>query len=228
MSILWKNRLIVFYLIFSLLSVSTVIASSKDVIPPNAGELDPATFTILGFNIGVHSLQDVMDDLGESPIVRKDPNINYSPFLVCYTTNDLSDETSIIFEAGPLGGWKTITAYVVGFKNEIPYKIDKYTKSNRIRKDISTENGISLGMTKEKFICILGTPTYVKDEIIAYHYLRNAKMTEEQKSALQKKHDEIFGSGEEISPYYDISSGIEGFFLNDLLVWFRVYKMEST
>ena len=220
--------LIVLCLIFGLLSVSTVIPSSKDLAPEITGELDPATFTILDFNIGVHTLQDVIDDLGESPVFRKDPKINYSPLLVCYAAHDLIDETSVIFEAGPLGGWKTITAYIVGLKSRIPYKIDKYTKSFRIKKSIATKNGISLGMAKKDFMSILGTPTYIKDGAIAYHYLRNAKMTEEQKIALQKKHDEIFGSGEKISPYYDISSGIESFFLNDKLVWFRVYRMEST
>ena len=95
-------------------------------------------------------------------LFRKDPKINYSPSLVCYAAHDLSDETSVIFEAGPLGGWKTITAFIVGFKNRIPYKIDKYTKSFRIKKGIATEKGVSLGITKKDFISILGTPTQTR------------------------------------------------------------------
>jgi hypothetical protein len=196
--------------------------------PPTNGELDSAHTTILGVTIGVHTLEDVMNEFGETTIFRSNSNITYCPSLICYMSCAASDETSIVFEAGPLGGWETITAFVVGRKTDIPFYKDRCTKSSRVMKKITTRSGIRLGMDKDEFTDILGKSTDCEGDRVAYHFLCERKMTEKEIKSLQLRQEEIFGREKKISPFYDISSGMEARFSGERLVWFRVYWMKST
>lgn len=180
------------------------------------GEIDTSHCTILGIMIGGHTLQDVRDKLGNADIFRRKIS-GVKPTFICYTV----DKNSIIFGAGPLGGWATITEFVVAPYSLIPCYSNE-CKNFQSTESISTTSGITLGMDKKEFIQILGKPTHSNSDMLAYHYLCERKMTEDE----IRKAEKTFKSKVK-SPTWSVSSGIEAYFSNEKLSWFRVYKTVS-
>ena len=152
--------------------------------------------------IGTTTLDEVVNIFGQSEVYRPSKK-NYSPSLLCYKSED--DDTSVIFQSGPLGGWKTVTAIWIGKIDLIDEK--RCVKSRLVSREKMVVNGLSLGLGIDAVRKIVGKSTFSNPSFLAYRY--------EGKTTL--KNGKIL----------DVSSGFEFEFSQNRLSWFRVYKQLS-
>ena len=152
--------------------------------------------------VGTTTLDEVIEMFGQSKLYRPNKK-NYSPNLLCYKSEH--DDASIIFQSGPLGGWKVVTAIWIGNVNFLD--ATRCAKSNLVDRKKMVVNGLSLDLEITDVKNIIGNPTFQKPFFHAYRY--QDKITLDQ--------DEIF----------DISSGFEFNFDQRQLNWFRVYRQLS-
>jgi hypothetical protein len=141
--------------------------------------------------------------------------------MVCYVADKTKNEISVVFHSGPLGGWHTITGFIVVPNNLIPCYANE-CKQFQSKENVSTKSGITLGIEKEKFIQIVGNPTHSDSDMIAYHYIGERRMTEDE-----IERAEITFKSKVEHPFWSVSSGIEAYFCSRKLVWFHVYKTVS-
>ena len=140
--------------------------------------------------------------------------------MVCYVSQNDSDNTVIIFKLGA-GRSETINSFIVTTKDYIPF-CDKCAQSALVKKGIATKGGITLGMTKDRFMAVFGKPTeIIEDDGIAYRYIRSYRFTDEEIKRMEEK-----SVKNQEYPLYevDIISGIQAHFLDDKLLWFMVYE----
>ncbi len=180
-----------------------------------SGEIGSEHTQILGITLIRDSLRDIVEKFGQMDVFKIEPG-PCADHMVCYVSQDDSDDTVIIFIC-----WtKTINYFIVTTKDYIPF-CDKCAKSALVKKGIATKGGITLGITKNRFMAIFGKPTeIIGGDGVAYRYIRTFRFTDEElkryKMNLEKS---------EYPPYdVDIMSGIQAHFLEGKLVWFMVYE----
>lgn len=170
--------------------------------------------TILGFIVGKHSLLDVQNELGEVDAL---PRKEHAPEQICYVSVRPSERTIIIFESGPLGGWKYLTAFsLVSEKSDFKY-VQLCKKTSLVSPDIATKSGLKLGMSKEDLMAIMGKPSKIIDDNYFYLYDFQSKMTPE----------EIKLIGSTSYPYFDVSSAVFAKFDKSKLIEITISKVES-
>ena len=164
--------------------------------------IDETYLKLSGVLIGTTTLDEVVSIFGHSEPYRPN-NKNHSPELLCYKSE--SDDTSIIFQSGPLGGWEVVTAIWIGKADLVDEK--RCAKSKLVDRERMTVNGLSLGLGANDVKNIVGEPTFRTFSFFAYRY--------EDQTNLE--------SGE----IFDVSSGFEFEFGQNQLNWFRVYQQFS-
>ena len=164
--------------------------------------VDKTYLKLSGVLIGTTTLDEVVSIFGHSELYRPN-NKNYSPKLLCYQSE--SDDTSIIFQSGPLGGWEVVTAIWVGKADLVDEK--RCAKSKLVDHKKMAVNGLSLGLGVNDVKNIVGEPTFRNFSCFAYRY--------EDQTNLE--------SGE----IFDVSSGFEFEFSQNQLNWFRIYQQFS-
>lgn len=169
-------------------------ASEKKVISENY-------LSLSGIVIGTTTLEDVTTIFGKSKPYKPDSK-NYSPDLICYLSN--KDDTAVIFQSGPLGGWSVVTAILIGRSQFMD--VSKCAVSHLVRREKMIINGISLDSKFSVIQYHIGKPTFHESSFIAYRY---------QDTAVNN------------NMLFDISSGLEFELENDEILWFRVYRQLS-
>lgn len=164
--------------------------------------IDENYLRLSGIVIGTTTLDEVIEIFGQSELYRPNKK-NYSPNLLCYKSEH--DDTSIIFQSGPLGGWKVVTAIWIGNVNFVD--ATRCAKSKLVDRKKMVVNGLSLDLRIADVKNIIGNPTFKKSSFHAYRY--QDKITLDQ--------DKIF----------DISSGFEFESGQSQLNWFRIYRQLS-
>jgi len=186
-----------------------------------SGEIESAHTTILGITVNKHSLQDALKKFGRTAVFEVGSGESADQ-MICYVSQDNLDKTVIVFEVGP-GEREVISSFIVTNKDYLPF-CDKCAKSSRVKKGIATEGGITLGITKDRFMSIFGTPTeIIEPDGIAYRYIGKIRLTKKEIERLEK----VWGSEVREDPYYYFISGIQAHFLDDKLIWFMVYKTDA-
>jgi hypothetical protein len=185
-----------------------------------SGEIAPSHCEILDLAIGTHTLQDVVNKLGKADIFRGKFG-GTEEAMVCYVADKTENGASIVFSSGALGGWHTITGFIVAPYNLIPCYANE-CKEFQSKEHVGTKSGITLGIEKKKFIQIVGNPTHSDSDMIAYHYIGERRMTEDE---IRKA--EITFESKVKHPFWFVSSGIVAYFSYGKLAWFYVYKTVS-
>lgn len=158
--------------------------------------------SLSGVVIGTTTLEEVTTIFGQSKIYKPD-NKSYSPSLICYLSD--KDDTSVVFQSGPLGGWSVVTAIFIGYSQFVD--VSKCSMSNLVNREKLIINGISLVSRLSDIENNIGKPTYHGNSFVAYRYQDTAPL----------KGGKVF----------DISSGLELEFEKGQIRWFRVYRQES-
>lgn len=168
-----------------------------------AGEIPNHFLSLSNIQIGRSTIDDVYDELGKTVAYRPGSE-SYSPKLICYLSS--TDDTAVVFQSGPLGGWSVITAIWVGRARHVDTA--KCSTSDKIDRTRANIGGIFIGTNTLTIKGELGEPTYVEPPHVAYRF---------------ETRDET--SSETV---FDIVSGLEIELEDDCVVWYRVYWQAST
>jgi len=169
------------------------------------GRLDAKHLRVLGVFVGRDELTSVEGRLGPARRFRVTPGEG-APLALCYRATEPGDGTAVVFEAGAMGSWETITAIVVADAQDLG-EAAVYCGRSRVvtKKSATTDGGLRLGTRKDSLNHLIGgTPTYQTDERIDYHYAT---------------------SGEGVRA--DHLSGVFVGCSESHVVWFQVYSIES-
>jgi hypothetical protein len=153
--LLTKAMLLVLMLIPVCLSAATaetrLIAGVPGVIEskPAKGILPARNRTIMGLTVGKHSLADVKAKLGNAP-VYKARDAEGRPNTICYSSAKRNDNTVVVFEAGPLGGFEELTGITVGSADLFSQPYQGCTKSNKVDRRSVAAGDLKLGVDVER------------------------------------------------------------------------------
>ncbi len=174
----WKIYLSPFFLTFLVTctaraEVTTIDSGSKIYSVPNNKIWkkipDDKHTTILGLSLGKASLADVQKKLGVATLQRI---AEQQPYFLCYRSSKIADNTVLIFEAGPLGGWEVITSFSV--YSDISARKDlmnlSCTQSPIVSSRITTDGGLSLALIEKSLRALLGEPSAKSHGNILYVY----------------------------------------------------------
>lgn len=164
--------------------------------------IDESYLQLSGVVVGTTTLDEVVEIFGQSESYRLNKK-NYSPSLLCYKSE--RDDTSVIFQSGPLGGWKVVTAIWIGNVDFIDAA--RCSRSKLVDRKKMVLNGLSLDFEVADIKNIMGNPTFHNSSFLTYRY--------EDKVSLDE--DKVFY----------LSSGFEFGFNKHRLNWFRVYRQLS-
>lgn len=224
-----RNRLIlanIFWILFFFSPTHCSAQEQKYVIDgyefsaePHHKILDDSHLTILGFTIGEHSLEDIQNKLGRTEIL---PAKEQAPVQICYRSNQKSDRTIIVFEAGPMGSWKYLTTFRL-ISNKVKFsEKDKCKTSTVVFKNIQTESGIKLGINPDQLRAILGKPTKEINDNIFFLYEAQRRLLEKETRKMDTQQ-----LNERAYPVVDISSYVHATFLNSKMVSISITKIET-
>ena len=135
-------------------------ATCDDVsLPANtqvaATPLNNGHFTLLGLKIDSDTLDQVKARLGETSTLKRKEG---DAARLCYK-GTAANAPVVFFEAGAMGGWKTLTGICVISAQEARSYLKNCKSSEKISADIATQSGIKLGMALTALPGDVGAPT---------------------------------------------------------------------
>lgn len=181
------------------------------------GSLPSPHLSVVGVTVGVDELGDVMKRLGQSTVFKI--RVAGRPDAVCYYSSDPTDDSVVVFEAGPMGGWHTLTGATVCSSRAIPRYRKFCTKSAKVnRQGTATGGGISRGLSRSVIRRIVGqAPSFVDKVVDEYNW----------DTAKESSHSTDSGGTEQGDVGRHVLTGFTAVFSNGRLDWFQVYKVES-
>ena len=172
------------------------------------GALPLRSRTLLGLVIGRHTLSDVVKRLGAAPIVKAD-RVDGRPNTVCFLSS--TDDTLVVFEAGPLGGFETLTAATVAPRSAYALDAAKCGASRSIDRSSTRMGGLHLGASIAEVSRTLRAPgRAVSNGIVEISF---------ERTTMAKRGTD--------SVEMDTTSGVVARASDDRVVWFSVYYIES-
>ena len=167
--------------------------------------------TVLGLVVGRHKLDEVVAKLGPAEVIKADA-IDARPNIVCFLST--KDDTLVLFEAGPLGGFETLTGVTVAPKSAYRADLSKCGMSDKVDRIATAAGPLGIGASISKFAATLGvTGKAARDGIV--------DLALEKKTTQRKK-----GSNQIID--VDITSGVVARASKDEILWFSIYYIESS
>lgn len=183
-------------------------------------KLSSIHLTILGLTIGQHTLEDTQKELGKAKFL---PRREQAPKRICYISEKKQDNTTVTFEAGPMGGWELLTAITIASGKVSLKERSSCAIASQVSTNISTEGGLKLGLDRASLESILGKPSRVNGNTFHYEFRTREKMTEKQIQKLAKLWPKV---GDD--PYMDVSSDVEATFSdNSKLESLTISKIET-
>lgn len=176
-----------------------------------AGVLPPTVRTVLGFQIGKHGLRDVHKRLG-APIIRLSQSDGASKGI-CVESSNARDQTRVVFEAGPLGGFETLTAVTVGPRDAFPATSMQCSQSAVVSKVSAAAGTVGIGMALEQ------TARTLKADIST----TKSGLSEINFERVQRSRDPKGKLAET-----EISSGIVAHLIDHRIHWFSIYYVEGS
>ena len=82
----------------------------------HSGVLPVRYRTLLGIRLGRDSLKDVQHRFPGSKVFPLD-NSDSSSIAICIRSSAKGDDTQVVFEAGPLGGFQSLTGMTIGLRS---------------------------------------------------------------------------------------------------------------
>jgi hypothetical protein len=184
--------------------------ASQTSSKPLRGALPLQNRTVLGLTIGKHSLADVRKRLGAATIVKSEA-IDSRPNTVCFVSS--TDDTAILFEAGPLGGFETLTAVTVAPRSAYAPRLSNCVTSARVSRISTSVGSLRVGSSIRKVAASLGVTAETGTEgLVEFPFERTTTR-------------KVNGSTEPAE--VDTTSGIVARIANDQVVWFSIYYIQS-
>jgi hypothetical protein len=184
---------------------------SKIETTPIDGVLPREDLRILGITIGKDRLGEVRRRLGETKVVKM-RSTDGRPNSLCYRSNNVRDDTVALFEAGPLGGFETLTAITVGPASAFS-DLSNCLATAKVSRATTNAGKLRLGGDIGAFAKSLKMePGMSSVGLIELPLQKTVRRTERTTG----KHLDV-----------DISSGVVARVNNGAVKWFSVYYIES-
>jgi hypothetical protein len=136
--------------------------------------LPKGVLNILDIEIGRDSISRVLSKLGDAYLSKEHGESgNYG---LCYRSIKEKDNTILIFETGPSGGWNIINGFSL-FRNDSQL-FERCISSNYVSADVKLDAGLRLGMTEDELSSIMQTPSAIREEWRGYIYTGKQKIKE--------------------------------------------------
>jgi hypothetical protein len=124
-------------------------------------------FRVGSIAIGTSSFADVMAKFGDTETFTS--GVEHAPRLACYRALDDDDDTVLLFEAGPMGGWKRLTG--ISVTNTTLWNHPRQcNRSALVNKRLATASGLRLGLPVADLVKFLGEPTIRNDRFFGYYF----------------------------------------------------------
>ncbi len=214
-----------------ILSLSSCYAHSSELfsiggidiyLKPNEikkGIPNDAHLTLLEITIGKHTLDEVQARLGKAEtLFRKE----HAPKAICYLSRQDNVWNTVVFEAGALGGWNTVSGFLFCDKNCEYDTREMCTESSALKNTVQTKSGIRLGMSFNELINIIGKPSKTLNNGVVYAYRGKRKM-----SKLELDNVASLWPEARENPFLDVTSCILAKFKHSRLTYFKAIKIES-
>jgi hypothetical protein len=166
--------------------------------------------------VGVTALADVQKTYGvaeASRVSREDE----ADVRVCYAHSSPNGASFLVFESGPMGGFKQITGFRISILrpsgNCVSTKIDIGT--------LKTGNGIRLGQGLVDFKKAISVEFKRRGSELIYEAVSQRAATEEELKRLRAKWPD------EKQDYFDVTTTLKAKFKDNRLIDFYVQKIES-
>jgi len=224
------SRLLAFVTLMVMSSGSTGLGQPNADLPlaedrelpknPITGQIPLEDAKILGFKLGSSPLAAIKLRMGVARAFRAGGE--GSALALCYSSVDAGDDTALLFQAGALGGWKTLTEFAIAPRTSIRGFGTHCVESKEVSRSVGTAGGIRLGMGRDEFRRhFRRSPTIETADSVVYHFLKEVKV------AGRKGHDigAEASTAQTGSPSTcDLISGIQARFHDNRLIWLVVYK----
>lgn len=138
--------------------------------------LPKGVLNILGAEIGRYSMGGVLSKFGDAYLTKQ--HGESGNYALCYRSIKQTDNTVLIFESGPSGGWSTIDGFSL-LQND-SHVFEKCASSTYVSADIELDVGLRLGMTQDKLSSIMQMPSAIQGEWRGYIYTGKRKIKEIQ------------------------------------------------
>ena len=136
------------------------------------GEPPETHITLLGLTLGHHTIQDVEVKLGKHkhPVRADSHGKDY-----CYVAADKTDKTKVLFGTGVMGSGENLLNFtLLSGQYRLPKK-HACKISLLVNKNLVVANGVTLGMTKEQVLKLLGPSTRELNEDLFFEYEAETK-----------------------------------------------------
>ena len=175
-------------------------------------------FIIDNLLIGKATFDDVKTKFGTANTFRRSSQ-EESDVLICYSSSIKQHKAYLIFESGAMGGFNRIT----GFRLTTDSYINKNCSNTEIDLlSLRTASGVGLKQTKKDFLRRHKVNFKLqKNSKLIYQNESKRDATEEEKQELQKNWPD------EKQYYFDVLVNIEAKFRNNLLIDYKVSRVES-
>ncbi len=180
------NFVIILIILISSCNLSTNNISNTDIYSYNKildslidgkrnplSELPEGMLAISNTKISYSTFSEVLPIFGNALLSRgkgaADPNI------LCYRSEDKkNDNTILIFESGPSGGWRIIDGIGLLKSDDSTYK--ECIPSPHVSSSLHFDSGFRIGMSEKELTAILKTPSAIKGEWQVYRYEGSRKI----------------------------------------------------
>ncbi len=183
-------------------------------------EINNAHKTILGLEIGVSSLKDVLKTFGDAAVHVSDDR--HEPDTLCYVSRSDNDDTVVVIESGPrCGPSREFVGFVVAARDAVDSgKIGECLPSATVDRNISTESGVKLGISPDRLIELIGVPSRIDGDVFIYHY-------DFEKHLTHVEIETADGTQDDSVTYLDfyLYAQVEAEFSNEKLVRFSVFEI---
>jgi hypothetical protein len=180
-------------------------------VKAHPGELPSRERSVLGFTLGKHSLTDVRKRFPKAPIGRLDSS-DGSAKAICLEGVG-KDRVRILFEAGPLGGFETLTAATVGPPESFGPAQVGCIQVRDLTAHWGAAGKIRLGARIDDVAAALkGKFGKSKDGLSELNFERNTKRRDKQRKGIE----------------IDILSGVVAQLVDDRIQWYSIYYVAGS
>jgi hypothetical protein len=175
------------------------------------GELSSRERSVLGFTLGKHSLSDVRKRFPNARIGRIDSS-DGSARAICLE-GETKDHMRIVFEAGPLGGYQTLTAVTVGPSDSFPAGDAGCIKVRGVTPQSAAAGRIRLGARLDDIaVALKGKPGKTKSGLSELNFERHMKGRDKQRKEIE----------------IDVLSGVVAQEVDDRIQWYSIYYVAGS
>jgi len=199
-----------------LLGVLT-LASCENTLVKEAASINLCNedLQVLGINVGKDTLVDVQNNFGKAePMHRSE----HDDARICY----LVDDGVVIYEAGALGGWKTITGFHI-LRPESEIDISRCVTHSGQSILRSVVPVISFMDTPQTVIARYGEPNSKIKDGLSYRQISKLPMTTAELDRARKQWPQIKND----EAYWDVTCSAEFHFKDGRLISAHFQRLES-